>query len=87
MLGLLVVCGRHRPTRRFGPNTCGAGEAFYRDGNYDDTVEQYETALKEAEAFGEQDPRYATSLNNLTWLYETQGRYDEAERLLREHRQ
>ncbi len=36
---------------------------------------------KEAEEFGERDPRYATTLNNLAFLYYAQGRYVEAEPL------
>ena len=34
-----------------------------------------------AEAFGDQDPRFATSLNNLAELYRAQGLYGEAEPL------
>ncbi len=40
-------------------------------------------ALKEAEKFGEQDPRFATSLNNLAALYRAQGKYAQAEPLYR----
>ncbi len=38
-------------------------------------------ALKEAEKFGDQDPRLATSLNNLAELYRAQGKYEQAEPL------
>jgi len=38
-------------------------------------------ALKEAEKFGEQDLRFAASLNNLAALYDTQGKYAQAEPL------
>jgi len=40
-------------------------------------------ALKVAKKFGAQDPRLATSLNNLAALYHTQGKYAEAEPLFR----
>jgi len=43
----------------------------------------YRAALREAEAFGPQDPRLATSLNNLGLLYATQGKYAEAMPLLK----
>jgi tetratricopeptide (TPR) repeat protein len=38
-------------------------------------------ALKEAETFGEEDPRLALSLNNLAAVYHTQGKYTMAEPL------
>ncbi len=58
-----------------------AGEAAYQRGDYEEAVGQTKAALKEAEDFGEQDPRFATTLNNLARLYRAQGRYDEAEPL------
>ena len=64
-----------------------AGKVAYQRGDYEEAVGQTKAALKEAEDFGEQDPRLATTLNNLAALYRTQGRNDEAERLLREHGQ
>ena len=47
---------------------------------YAEAEELYLEALEEAENFGEQDTRLATSLNNLAELYRVQGRYAEAER-------
>ena len=38
-------------------------------------------ALEEAESFGPDDERLATSLNNLAALYRAQGQYDRAEPL------
>ncbi len=38
-------------------------------------------AVGEAESFGPQDVRVATSLNNLAGLYQAQGKYAEAEPL------
>ncbi len=56
-----------------------AGMAAYQRGDYEEAVSQTRAALKEAEDFGEQDPRYATTLNNLAFLYYAQGRYARAE--------
>ena len=58
-----------------------AGEAAYQRGDYEEAVRQSKAALKEAEDFGEQDPRFATTLNNLAGLYRAQARYAEAEPL------
>ncbi len=64
-----------------------AGVAAYQRGDYEEAVRQTTTALQEAENFGEQDPRFATTLNNLAALYQAQGRNEDAVRLLREHGQ
>ena len=58
-----------------------AGEAAYQQGNYAEAEKQFLAALQEAENFGPEDPRLATSLNNLANLYEAQGKYTEAEPL------
>ena len=58
-----------------------AGVKAYQQGNYPEAEKQLGAALKEAEGFGPQDPRLATSLNNLAELYRAQGRYAEAEPL------
>ena len=58
-----------------------AGLAAYQRGDYEEAVGQINAALKEAEDFGEQDPRLAMTLNNLGFLYKVQGRYGEAEPL------
>ncbi len=42
-----------------------AGDKAYQQGNYPEAEKQLEAAVKEAEGFGPQDPRLATSLNNL----------------------
>ena len=60
-----------------------AGMAAYQRGDYQGAVGQINAALKEAEDFGEHDPRFAATLNNLALLYQAQGRYDEAEPLLK----
>ncbi len=53
----------------------------YQQADYADAEKLLLAALKEAEKFGEQDPRLATSLNNLAVLYYAQGRYAQAEPL------
>jgi tetratricopeptide (TPR) repeat protein len=58
-----------------------AGAAAYQRGDDEEAVEQTKAALKEAEDFGEQDPRLATTLNNLATLYESLGRHGKAEPL------
>ena len=60
-----------------------AGMEAYRQGNYAEAERQWLSALQEAENFGPEDPRLATSLNNLGELYRAQGKYAEAEPLSR----
>ena len=60
-----------------------AGNNAYQDGNYTEAEKLYFAALKEAEGFGPQDPRLATSLYNLALVYGNQGKYTEAEPLYR----
>ena len=57
-----------------------AGKA-YQQADYVKAEKLVKAALREAEKFGEQDPRFATSLNNLALLYMEQGKYVEAEPL------
>ena len=57
------------------------GETAYQAGRYAEAEKLFLAALKEAEEFGEQDPRLATSLNNLAELYYARGKYTEAEPL------
>ena len=52
-----------------------------QQGQYAEAETQFAAGLKEAEGFGPQDPRLATSLNNLAELYRAQGRNAEAEPL------
>ena len=58
-----------------------AGDQAYQQGNYTEAEKQLVAAVKEAEGLGPQDPRLATSLNNLGLVYDAQGRYAEAEPL------
>jgi serine/threonine protein kinase/tetratricopeptide (TPR) repeat protein len=54
----------------------------FHEGRYLEAVNYAQVALKEAEAFGQQDSRLATSLHNAGELYARLEKYDEAERLL-----
>ncbi len=62
-------------------NTEAERKAF-REGRYLEAVNYAQAAVKDAEAFGPQDPRLATSLHNAGELYTRLERYDEAERFL-----
>ncbi len=56
----------------------GAGMEAYERDHYAEAEKLWLAALKEAETFGGEDPRLATSLNNLAELYRAQGRYAQA---------
>ena len=58
-----------------------AAQQAYQQADYAEAEKQLEAALTEAEAFGPDDVRLATSLNNLAELYRIQGKYAEAEPL------
>ena len=58
-----------------------AGNAAYQQRNFTEAEKQYAAAIIEAEGFGPEEPRLATSLNNMALLYSAQGRYAEAEPL------
>ncbi len=58
-----------------------AGAKAYQQGDYAQAEKQWSAALKEAEGFGPQDPRLATSLDRLATLYQAKGSYTEAEPL------
>ncbi len=58
-----------------------AGDKAYQQGNYQEAEKQLVAALKEAEGFGPQDPGLATSLNDLAVVFQTQGKYADAEPL------
>ena len=57
-----------------------AGKA-YQQADYAEAEKLLKAALKEAENFGPDDQRLATSLSNLAVLYKTQGKYAQAEPL------
>ena len=58
-----------------------AANEAYQQGNYAEAEKQWSAALQEAVKFGPEDPRLATSLNNLALLYNDQEKYAEAEPL------
>ena len=58
-----------------------AGMKALQEGRYAEAEQHLTAARKQAEKFGKQDARLATSLNNLAELYQTQGKYAEAEPL------
>ena len=53
----------------------------YQQGRYGEAEKRWLAALKEAEGFGPDDERLATSLNDLALLYQARGNYAEAEPL------
>lgn len=53
-------------------------ENAYEQADYVKAEQLYLAALKEAENFGDEDGRLATSLNNLGRLYSAQGKYAQA---------
>ena len=85
-IGLLLACLALWPVRAFAQSSLwetynSAGMTAHQQGKYKEAEKQWEAALKEAEGFGPEAPRLATSLNNLGELYRVQGRYAEAEPL------
>ena len=57
----------------------------YQEGHYQDAIALAERAYQLAQqAFGPRDPDTLISMNNLAFLYESQGRYGEAEPLYAE---
>jgi len=58
-----------------------AGRDAYERADYNRAQKMFATAVKEAERFGDQDPRLARSLNDLAAAYAVQGKYPEAEPL------
>jgi tetratricopeptide (TPR) repeat protein len=56
-----------------------AAVELFQSGKYAEAMEQAKKALEEAETtFGTDDPRVATSLNNLAEMYRAQVKYAEA---------
>ncbi len=60
-----------------------AGMDAYEQGRYSEAKRWWLAALEEAENFGPDDERLATSHNNLAALYYSQGNYAEAEPLFK----
>lgn len=84
LAGLLVLVLSHADTQaqqETWEQHIRAGLAAQQQGNYGEAVKQIKAALEAAKAFGPDNPRLATTLNNLAVLYDEQGRYAEAEPL------
>ena len=84
LAGLLVLVLWHADTQAqqgVWERNMRAGATAYQQGNYGEAVKQTKAALEAAEAFGPDDPRLATTLNNLAEFYRAQGKYVEAEPL------
>ena len=58
------------------------GDLLFQQGRFKEAKEQYTAALKEAETFGEQDPRLPRTLTKLAGIHDAQGEYEQAEPLL-----
>ena len=72
-----VACSQDTPWETYNE----AGQKAYEQGHYTEAEKPWVAALKEAEKFGPQDPRLATSLNNLAELYGARGKYAQADPL------
>src|SRR3990172_9491193 len=64
--------------------TMADGMSAHQRGHYAEAEEKFSAALKEAEAFGPEDPRLAASLNNLASVYAARGQAVRAEPLSRQ---
>ena len=64
-------------------NHMDAGWAAHQRGDHRTTAVRFQDALKDAEAFGERDVRLAMTLGWLAYVYNSQGRYADAEPLYR----
>ena len=80
-LGLWPMVAASAQETRWDNLNKAATEAYQR-ADYAKAEKLLLAALQEAEKFGEQDPRLATSLNNLALFYKTQRRYAQAEPLM-----
>ena len=79
-LGLWPMVAASAQETRWDSIVADAWKA-YQQADYAEAEKLLLAALQEAEKFGEQDPRLATSLNNLAALYSAQGNYAQAEPL------
>ena len=79
-LGLWPMVAASAQETRWDSIMAGAAKA-YQQADYAQAEKLLLAALQEAEKFGEQDPRFAASLNNLAELYRAQGKYEQAEPL------
>ena len=61
--------------------THDAGWKAYKEGRLDEAEKQLRAAEKEAETFGANDPRLATTLDHLSWVLCGEGKGGDAEPL------
>ena len=61
-----------------------AGMKALQEARYTEAEQHLTAALKQAEKFGEQDARLATSLKNLAVLYQAQFKFEQAELLVKQ---
>jgi tetratricopeptide (TPR) repeat protein len=81
VLGLAFSCVTPAAQGNHWQELMQAAEKSTQQKNYKAAEKQYKEALREAEAFGKQDPRLATTLRDLAALYESQSKFDKAETL------
>src|SRR5258708_15671606 len=61
------------------------GKAAYVAGNYREAEKQLKAALKSTREFASNDPKVATTLNDLSQVYRAQSKYADAEPLMERH--
>jgi serine/threonine protein kinase/tetratricopeptide (TPR) repeat protein len=81
VIGVAIVLYMNGSSSVWKENMEAERKAF-REGRYLEAVNLAQAELKEAETFGPQDSRLATSLHNAGELYTRLERYDEAEKFL-----
>ena len=79
-LSLILFAAAHAPaqTTAWEESMASAYEA-YQASRFAEAEKFFLSALHAAEGFGPEDPRLATTLNNLGELHRTQGKYAKAE--------
>jgi tetratricopeptide (TPR) repeat protein len=81
VLACLSLCGVACAEATEWDKTLDAGTRAYKRGQYAEAETLLKTALQQAETFGGQDARLATSLNQLAEVYKVQKKYADAEPL------
>lgn len=56
---------------------------YYQKGDYEKAEEKFVAALRDAEQFGEDDPRLSDCLDNVGWILQIRGKKAEAEPVLK----
>ena len=76
-----MLCGVALAQSDVWESTTAAAYQAYEAGRYAEAEKLFLTTVNQAEAFPSNDPRLATSLNNLAALYDSKGMYSRAEPL------